>query len=187
MTLAVFASLAEIVSALAVVMTLIFLVLELRRNTTATRQQSYHSIVSRRADLFFQGISKDKETIEIFAKGLNAGDLDALDAQRYLTAMINILSHFQDVYMEFNAGIVEHSVWAAERRLLAAFKSQPGFKNLWRELNQYFLPEFIEEVARIEPIRLVVYDPETHDWKRPDAVYLAEINASADAPRPTDA
>ena len=59
MTLAVFASLAEIVSALAVVMTLIFLVLELRRNTTATRQQSYHSIVSRRADLFFQGISKD--------------------------------------------------------------------------------------------------------------------------------
>jgi len=177
MNLADFASVAEIVSALGVIATLLFLAVELRKNTKATRQQSYHTIVSRRAAIFFEGISRDRETIEIFAKGLNAGDLDEFDAQRFLVTMTNLLSHFQDVYTEYQSGIVEKEVWVAERQLLAGFSGQPGFRNLWRELNQYYLPQFIAEVARIEPINLVVYNPETHDWERPDSLYLASINS----------
>lgn len=180
MNLTEFASIAEIISAVGVIATLFFLAVELRKNTTATRQQSYHNIVSRRATLFHDGISKDRESIEIFAKGLNAGDLDELDAQRYLLAMVNILSHFQDVYMEYQSGIVEQSVWDAERRVLAALSGQPGFMNLWRELNQYFLPEFIEEVNEIEPINPVVYDAENHDWARPNAVFLGGMNQKSD-------
>jgi hypothetical protein len=172
MSIAELASLAEIVSAAGVIATLFFLAVELRKNTRATRQQGYHNIVSRRATLFYEGIFRDRETIEIFAKGLSQSSFDEYDSQRYLTAMVNILSHFQDVYMEYRAGIVEEGIWNAERRMLAGFCGQPGFTNLWRELNQYFVPEFIDEVAKIEPIRMVVYDPETNEWGRPDAVYL---------------
>lgn len=176
-TLTEFASIAEIVSAGGVIATLIFLVIELRKNTAATRQQSYHNIVSRRATLFFEGISKDRETMEIFAKGLTAGDLDELDAQRFLTSMMNILSHFQDVYMQFHSGIVEYEVWAAERQVLAGFSSQPGFINFWREINQYYLPEFIKEMSKIDPVNLVVYDPATHKWGRPGGTYVNEGNS----------
>jgi len=177
-TLTEFASIAEIVSAGGVIATLVFLAVELRKNTTATRQQSYHNIVSRRAALFREGISKDRETIDIFAKGLSAGDLDELDAQRFLTSMMNILSHFQDVYMQFNSGIVEYEIWAAERQVLAGFSSQLGFTNFWREIKQYYLPEFIEEMAKIEPLNLVVYDPGAHDWGRPGGVYFDEKTSS---------
>ncbi len=180
LTLSELSSVAEIVSATGVIATLFFLAIELRKNTAATRQQSYHNIVSRRAALFYEGISKDKETIDIFAKGLNAGDLDELDAQRFLTSILNILSHFQDVYMQYRSGIVEYEVWAAERQVLAGLSGQPGFKNLWREAKQYYLPEFISEMSRIDPINLVVYDPNTHDWGRPIGAYLDPRSARTD-------
>jgi hypothetical protein len=93
--------------------------------------------------------------------------------------MINVLSHFQDVHTQSRSGIVEYEVWAAERQILAGFSGQPGFEKFWREAQQYFLPEFIKEMSEIEPINLVVYDPETHDWGRPGGVYLDTTKSKA--------
>ena len=172
MILSDLANFAEIVSAIGVVGSLIFLAVEIRKNTTATTRQSYHSIVTRRAVLFRESMSENRESAEIFAKGLAAGDLDTIDAQRFLGGMLNWMSHFQDVYMQFRSGIVEEDVWDAERRFIAAMSGQPGFRNWWREANQYYLPDFIEEVSRVKPLNLVSYDPDTHDWSRPAGLYL---------------
>ena len=171
MTLSEFASFAEIVSAVGVIASLIFLAIEIRKSTTATRQQSYHSFVTRRSALLYEGLAESREMADIFAKGVAAEELDAIDSQRFLTNMVNLMSHFQDVYMQYRAGIVEPEFWAAERRIVAALAGQKGFSNWWREASQYYLPEFIEEVARVEPLNLVVFDPKTRDWSRPAGVY----------------
>jgi hypothetical protein len=104
--------------------------------------------------------------------GLSSGELDELDWPQFFYQMTNFMSHFQDVYMQFRAGTIETSVWEAERRMLGAVLEQPGFVSWWNEAEQYFMPEFIEAVAGIEPIKLVIFDQETRKWSRPGGAWM---------------
>jgi len=78
--------------------------------------------------------------------------------------MLNYVSHFQDVYLQRGSGLVEENVWLAERQFLAVVTGLPGFTSWWKAARQYFLPEFIIEVSKLEPIPVVVMDQETGDW-----------------------
>ena len=179
MSLADFASVAEIVGALGVVITLIYLTLELRRNTAATRQQSYHNLVTRRST-WFDNFTLNPDLVKIFIAGQNADDLDEIESQQYVGAMITFISHFQDVYMQHRSGIVEKSVWDAERKMLAAVTSAKGFQNWWKEASQYFVSEFIEEVARIEGVYPVIYDRENRRWARPGSEFPWQASKLSD-------
>jgi len=157
---------AEIVSAIAVVVSLLYVAVQIRQNTKATRQQSYHDLVTRRAELFFSELVRSKEAANIFVKGMAGESLDEVDSQRFVALMINFMSHFQDVYLQHASGIVENHVWLAERRILAAVNSTPGFGDWWQAASQYFLPQFVSEVANVKPIDLVSFDQQERKWIR---------------------
>jgi hypothetical protein len=166
----VMAAIAEVIGAIGVIGTLIYLAIELRKSTTATRQQSYHSIATRRIGIF-DGFVQDREMMNIFIMGTSGGELDELDSNRFFYQMTNFMSHFQDIYMQFLAGTIEAKVWEAERRMTGAVLEQPGFLSWWNEAEQYFMPEFVEAVARIGPVKLVIFDQETRKWGRPGGVW----------------
>jgi len=163
-------AIAEVVGAIGVIGTLMYLAVELRKSTVATRQQSYHSIVTRRGEILDSFI-QDKELMDIWIKAFSGGELDELDSNRCFYAMLNFMSHFQDIYMQYYAGTIEEKVWEAERRMLGASFGQPGFLSWWTEAEQYFMPEFVEAIAGIEPIKLVIFDQETRTWGRPGGVW----------------
>ena len=163
-------AIAEVLGAIGVIGTLMYLAVELRKSTTATRQQSYHSIVTRRTEIF-DGIVRDRKLMDIWMTGFSGGDLDELDSNRFFYQTTNYMSHFQDVYMQFRAGTVESKVWEAERRMLGASLPQPGFLSWWQEAEQYFMPEFVEAVAGVEPVKLVIFDQETRKWGRPGGIW----------------
>lgn len=158
---------AEVVGAIGVIGTLIYLSVELRKSTKATRQQSYHSIVTRRGEIF-NAPGLDREITDIWIAGHTGGELDELDSERYFYQMLNLMSHFQDVYMQFRAGTIEPEIWEAERRVLGAHLGQPGFLSWWNEAEQYFMPKFVEGIANIEPVNVVIFDQETRRWGRPE-------------------
>ena len=176
MTLDELAALAEIVGALGVVLTLIFLAVELRKNTLATRQQSYANIVARRSSVF-DVMSESREMTEIWITGLVGEDFDGVDSTRFTLQMINLMSHYQDIYHQYRAGIVEKHVWEAERKMLAANLFQPGFKSWWKESSQYFMNEFIQEVAEVAPVKMVEFDRENQTWHRPEGAFLRNENS----------
>ena len=165
MTLGDLADLADIVGAIGVIATIIYLAVEIRRNTAATRQQSYHDLVTRRAD-WFQALADSRDLTKIFWTGMNGDRLDETDSQRFTAYMINCMSHYQDVYLQHRVGIVEKGVWTAERRILGAIAHAPGFNGWWQEANQYFMPEFVDEVTRVEHVDPVIYDQESDKWSR---------------------
>ena len=167
MSLADFASVAEIVGAIGVIITLIYLTLELRRNTAATRQQSYHNLVTRRST-WFDNYTLNPDLVKIFIAGQSGDDLDEIESQQYVGAMLTFMSHFQDVYMQHRSGIVEKSVWDAERKMLAAATSSEGFQNWWKKASQYFVNEFVEEVGRVGGVYPVIYDRANRRWVRPE-------------------
>ena len=94
---------------------------------------------------------------EIWIKGLVGEDFDGVDSTRFTLQMVNLMSHYQDIYLQYRSGIVEKQIWEAERKILGANLFQPGFKNWWAESSQYFMNEFIQEVAEVAPVNMVEF------------------------------
>ena len=153
----------ELVGAAAVVLTLGYLAVQIRQSSKSSRQQSYHDLVTRRTDFFNHMVESDDVTAIVIA-GLRGDPMDEIRAQRFTASMFNYLSHFQDVYLQRKSGLIEESVWRAERQFLAAAIALPGFAAWWQAAKQYYLPEFITEAAKLEPIPVVVMDQETGNW-----------------------
>ncbi len=155
----------ELVGAAAVVLTLGYLAVQIRQSSKSSRQQSYNDLVTRRADFFNKMVESDNFTA-IFLAGMRGDSMNEIEAQRFTSSMLNYASHFQDVYLQRRSGLVEESVWVAERQFMAAAMSLPGFVEWWQAATQYFLTEFISEVAKLEPIPVVLMDQETGKWTR---------------------
>ena len=60
--------------------------------------------------------------------------------------------------------LVEDKVCRAERQFISAIVKLPGFAGWWKVAAQYFVPEFVREVATIEPIPLVAYYQKANEW-----------------------
>ena len=154
----------ELVGAAAVVLTLGYLAVQIRQSGKSSRQQSYHDLVTRRGEMFFSEAVRSKEVASMFFKGMAGEFNDEIDSQRFVSLMINFMSHFQDAYLQHESGFVEDDVWLAERRILAAVRNGPGFDGWWQAASQYFLPRFVDEVANVAHIETVAFDQEEGKW-----------------------
>jgi hypothetical protein len=164
----------EIVGAVAVVATLIFLALQIRQNTASVRQQCYNDITVRQQE-WFRPLFEDRDVTRMYWQGMNGEKMEEVDAVRFVALWMVVLRHVEDCFVQYRKGIVERDVWERESRTLAAALSRPSFLQLWKELQQYFLQEFIAEVARLKPIPIVVYDPATGSYERSGAEGSSEV------------
>jgi hypothetical protein len=159
-------ALGELIGSVAVLATLVYLALQTRQNIKGIRQKSHSDILSRRLVVF--SALDDREFIEIWSKGCNQDPLDALDAQRFTTFGVMISAHIQDAFIQFQQGLINEDVWEAEAMLLQASFSQPGFVDWWQHGKQFLTPEFISQMETMQPVNMVLYDPDTQKWGRPD-------------------
>ena len=155
----------EVVGAAAVVLTLGYLAIQIRQSGKSSRQQSYHDLVTRRSE-FYNKMVESNDVAAIVIAGSRGDSMNEVDAQRFTSSMLNYVSHFQDVYLQRRIGLVEESVWLAERQFLAVMMGLPGFVEWWQAATQYFMPDFVNEVDTFDPIPVVVMDPETGHWTR---------------------
>ena len=153
----------ELVGAAAVVLTLGYLAVQIRQASKSSRQQSYNDLVTRRTNLLNKMVESDNVTAIVIA-GMRGDAMKEGEAQRFTSWSLNYVSHMQDVYLQWRAGLVEENVWLAERQFLAVLVELPGFAAWWQVATHYYLPEFISEVAKLEPIPVVDMDQETGKW-----------------------
>ena len=74
----------------------------------------------------------------------------------------------QDAYIQFQAGLIDREVWEAEQAILAVCLTQPGFLDWWVHGQEYVTPAFSRMMDECIKPKMVLYDPETQSWCRPD-------------------
>ncbi|MGR8950046.1 MAG: hypothetical protein ACU84Q_18540, partial [Gammaproteobacteria bacterium] len=115
----------ELVGAAAVVLTLGYLAVQIRQSSKSSRQQSYNDLVTRRSDIYNKMVESEDFTA-LAISGMRGDSMNEIEAQRFTAWMLNYVSHIQDVYLQHRNGVVEESVWSAERQFLAVMKGLPG-------------------------------------------------------------
>lgn len=132
----------EFVSAVAVIVTIGYLAIQVRQNTTALRSVATQGVTDQAA-LTYHALCSDPEMTAIFIRGCNAIDeLNDTDKGRYYSFFMMTLFHMQNWYFQTRAEHIDNTLLASWTRILQQIATSKGFQMFWNDRKFIFAPEF---------------------------------------------
>lgn len=141
-TLSDWADLAQIIGALAIVVSLVYVGQELKANTAAVQAASLQSITSS-SSVSMLSIAENGELAEIRAIGdVDPSRLSGADLLRYELYQRQMWLHFQNVWSQWRLGVIEDQVWGGYLKVICGdLVGEERTMNWWREQHRYALSE----------------------------------------------
>jgi hypothetical protein len=139
----------EIVGALAVVVSLVYLASQIRIQNRESRAASVHQVI----EGYRSSISAlhEPEMADIWVSAI--ADFDSLDPSQRLRFVIYLtvaLRSFEDAYYQWREGRLETDIWRALLTPLIDVKSTPAFDRFWELRRHHFRAEFTDYVDSLD-------------------------------------
>lgn len=145
---------AEVIGAVAVVMSLIYVAAQIKHNTEVSRAQSINQINSQYGALMSQ-IATNGDFAKIYRKATQGLDLEGDEIVRYTAYLSAFFAFVEEIYLLHRAGTYEEDLGEGDaveflaptvRRLL----SSPAAVQWWKEESRnIYVPELCDSVNRI--------------------------------------
>ena len=139
MDLTQLANLGEFIGGVAVLVTLIYLAVQVRQNTSQLRQQTASTVVTN-LQAAFDPIFPN---FEVYAQGLSGErELSKEDALMFATLMIRILHGMQNSYYQNREGVLAGEWEEFYGNVLRFFLATPGGTKWWSDYRTFFSEGF---------------------------------------------
>jgi hypothetical protein len=141
----------EFVAALGVIISLIYLAVQIRQNTSTIRAASFQDVVENSAT-FLKEVYRDADLTRIWVSG--SDDLKSLagvDRQRFHFLIITYFRQIENTYNQTRKGLLKDDEWEGIRESVFEGISRPGMREWWASNSFRFNPDFrqfVEEELR---------------------------------------
>jgi len=136
-----FALIAEIVGAIAVVISLIYVGLGVRQNTDAIQVANHQALVA--LDMDKNTWLRDPAFAEIYENASqNIEELSPIERLQVMTFVADTLNAWEFAFITYNNGAMEDTIWNGwDNYYRSELKTEP-FKVFWNEGGENFSPDF---------------------------------------------
>ena len=142
MTLGELGSLGEFLAAIATLATLIYLAVQIRQNTLATRAASHHAITDVMNKTNHLVIA-DAEVARIWVAGrADRSALDPEERERFDNILLCYFHVFDTLHYQARVGAGDNELLLAEEKSFAHLFSLPGVSEWWKANPYAFSPRF---------------------------------------------
>jgi len=141
-------AIAEAIGSIAVVITLIYLAVQIRHTSKSTRLASAQGLAITFSD-FMSQLSSDAETADIYLRGLkDDSGLTKEERFRFDTLILQMLRHADVHFHAHLDGAISKGLWeVTEAGYMQVFR-QPGARASWQRQRDFFSVAFREHVER---------------------------------------
>ena len=147
MTLEQYANLFEIVGGAIVIVTLIFLVIQLRQNTHALKCSTV--LGSHNTTLTVYGMLVEDSMIQVLVKGMpRPSDLTPVEKAKFHAFWTAALQNYQQTFYQIRAGTYDVDLYDGWWQVLRDNFLSPGFQLHWKQRKFILSPEFQEFVEQ---------------------------------------
>ena len=127
MTLEQAASLSEAISSIAILVSPVIVVIQLRQSERLNRAKARHDI-----SVFAMDISKfQAEHADRFAKVYGAADLTRGDLHFRNWSHMQFFLHAETYFRHFQLGLMPSTHWNSYARFIRSYFATPGFRDAW--------------------------------------------------------
>ena len=143
------ASWAEIISAVGLVISLIYVGIQVTDNTSATRSETA-SNASTEFINWYTHVSGDPELMDIWLTGVTDPEsLDEKETLRFVFLVHIIMLQFQNNFYLVEEGTLDEKMLSAINTTLATIRGTPGFEMYWSLRRDLFFPEYQSFVEQL--------------------------------------
>jgi len=158
MTLVEYASLAEIVAALAVVISLIYVGLQVTASTRAVRSAAANDANVAMQSWYLE-VGGNRQVSDLWINAMRgANDLSPEDEFQFLMLTHAGFLGFQNSYLLADEGTLDPSIKDAITSAIRGVKGLPGYELYWRQRKDYLHPgfaQYVEELRRLDSLDTV--------------------------------
>jgi hypothetical protein len=148
------ANLGEVVGAVAVVASLLYLAVQVRQGTRAQQSENYARAMERVAAMQ-SVLSHDGEISHIFARGVqDMARLTGLEKIRFSWALYEAFDAFEFMFLTYSSNQMPEEVWQRWSMTVAWWLSFPGVQTWWKYRPVQFTASFalfVESLLRDNP------------------------------------
>jgi hypothetical protein len=149
MDIATAALIAEIIGAIAVVISLIYLAMQIRGQNTEARIAAMHDISVGYRDSLSN--FADEQTAILFDKAIqDYHSLTHAESIRLIAILGRIFRVWEEAFIQHQAGRLEERMWQSMFSQFHGYMSVLPFEKVWELRRDYFDPEFAEFVDSLE-------------------------------------
>lgn len=156
---------AELLGAVGVIASLIFVGLQVRQNTRSVRASTYDSMVRSNGE-WISSIIADPELAAGFEAAVSSWS-DVKHDPRFMYLLTQLFRHWENSFVQYRQGTLDPSLWATWERIIVSYFHQPGIQDWWRIRRHAYSPEFAAFLesstppeARIRTTRQLTEEPE---------------------------
>lgn len=166
-------SAAEVISALGVIVTLIYLARQISQNTAALRSTATQA-ASEQAAESYRTLATDAGLAGIFIRGLEApNQLSDVETAQFNSLWMHVCFNMQNWYLQTQEGFLDGSLLESWSRIMAPISTLPGFESFWEQRRHIYTPAFRNFLESLTPAEQDnSYRPlgvhRTHGGERPD-------------------
>jgi hypothetical protein len=146
MNLTDLANLGQVIGAVAVVISLIYVAYQIRQNTNAVRAATAQSVHEHFAN-WYHLLASDGELSAVLIAGLqDYASLSEKDKGRFIATFMAFLSYSQNAFLKWRQGLLAPSLWAGWEQIIMNFTGSPGGRAFWKERAYLFGEDFRRHV-----------------------------------------
>ena len=136
-------SIGSIISGIAVVISLIYLAIQIRRNTEAERTSTYQSIVSDFGTMN-NNLAGNPDLSHMFVEALeNYHEFSDEDKARISQMFFQIFRMFENMFYQQKKGYLDQDLWIGWKRLMLTYFARPGFQTWWEHRRVVYAKPFV--------------------------------------------
>ena len=134
--------LAEIIGVVAVVVSLVYVALQVKQNTRAVRLNTVHMVTEDWRDTTAV-ITGNGDLAEILTRAFaDASSVSGGDKLRYYVFMHNFIKMFENAYYQHGDGALDEHYWSGIKKWFINLTDVPGVNSYWQERKNVYAEEF---------------------------------------------
>jgi hypothetical protein len=155
MTLEELGNVGEFVSSIAVLISLIYLGVQIRKSTETARTTTYQSIVSDFGAMN-QMVASVPDLSHLYVMAMEDFDVLAPEEKARISQLFYMtFRYFENMFYQHEKGYLEDDVWAGWERLMVTYFHRRGFQTWWalrRDVFSSSFARFLETAENRQPV-----------------------------------
>ena len=140
-------SIAELLGALGVIASLVYLAAQIRHNTRSLRASTYESLAQATAASNILLIS-DPEIAELVERGLENDTLDRDTRPRFVAYLRMTFRRYDSVFLHYRQGTLPPEAWDAYWNSFRKILRSPNVRDFWVLSKDDYMPDFRDLVSQ---------------------------------------
>jgi len=145
MTIMELGAVGEFVGAIAVVVTLIYLSIQMRQNTNAIGLNTAQAVTEELQGMFSLTAS-NQELAEMLVKAAGGSELQGAERVRYYSFTHNLVRVYENAFLQLRSDVIDQARWAGMTRMMIDYTSMAGFQSYWLDRKHWVSDEFQEHM-----------------------------------------